>query len=129
MSKPSELVRRLVDGQAGDSLRRAPMAVNLYLGGNGTPEIVVQTNCTTVDGFVRELADAIESLASTSGLPGFTEPRHAIRSALANAMPIAFALAGYKAERVAESKLLTCGTVPTHGLVELTRSADIPPGD
>lgn len=83
------------------------VTVSLYKStASGVPEVVVQTNAQTLDVFVTGLADALSSaLANDSD----AERTKLIAATLRNAFPVAFAIAGYKAEKVAETKLLTCG--------------------
>lgn len=82
------------------------MTVSLYRStASGTNEIVVQTNAQSLDVFISGLADALDAALSA-------HPEHrqqTIAATLKNAFPVAFAIAGYKAEKVSESKLLTCG--------------------
>lgn len=82
------------------------MTVSLYRScATGTREIVVQTNAQSLDVFIDALAEALDSaIEADPSSRGAT-----IAATLRNAFPVAFAIAGYKAEKVTESKLLTCG--------------------
>lgn len=102
------------------------MTVSILRSGPGRDGVVVvQTNCIGLDGFITELADAMEAAQGQHEQCGFEHPRQLFRAVLRNAFPIAFAIQGYKAERVHESKLLTCGEVPTDGLFPLAQSCDL----
>jgi len=104
------------------------MTISLYRGGIDPtrPEVVVQTNCTTLDAFITELADVLEN-CNDAERAGFDEPRHFYRSVLKNAFPVAFAISGYKADRVTEAKLLTCGAMSPDGLQLLSVSMGTKP--
>ena len=82
------------------------MTVRLYQStANDVRDIVVQTNAQSLDVFVAGLSDALDSaLRLDPDLAAAT-----IAATLKNAFPVAFAIAGYKADKVSESKLLTCG--------------------
>lgn len=82
------------------------MTVSLYKStASGAQEIVVQTNAQSLDVFISGLSDALGR-----ALQDVPENSAAVIAAtLKNAFPIAFSIAGYKAEKVSESKLLTCG--------------------
>lgn len=68
-------------------------------------EFLIQTTCLDVDAFVSDLADALSaSLHEANGTADVVA--HGI---LTNALPIAFKLAGYKAETVNEQRTLVCG--------------------
>lgn len=86
--------------------KEEPMTVSLYKStASGSREIVVQTNAQSLDVFIAGLSDALDAALKA-------EPEHAaqtIAGTLKNAFPVAFAISGYKAEKVSESKLLTCG--------------------
>lgn len=66
-------------------------------------EFLVQTTCLDVDSFVSDLAEALTS-AIEKGDGGI-----AAHGIMTNALPIAFKLAGYKAETVNEQRTLVCG--------------------
>jgi len=87
-------------------MKETPMTVSLYKStAGGSREIVVQTNAQSLDVFISGLADALDAALQA-------EPELAaqtISATLKNAFPVAFAISGYKAEKVSESKLLTCG--------------------
>lgn len=81
--------------------------VRIYKDKSG--EYLVQTTCLDVDSFVSDLAEAFgKSLAEMEpGESGIGEL--AALGILTNAMPIAFKLAGYKADTVVEQRTLVCG--------------------
>ena len=69
-----------------------------------TSEVVVWTTATTVDAFMHELAAALATIN--------TKDRDiAISETLKHAFPLAFKLAGYKADDVYEERTLYHGTV------------------
>ena len=83
------------------------MTVSLYEStASGAREIVVQTNAQSLGVFINGLSDALHSALMSKGLESSA---WVIAATLKNAFPVAFAIAGYKAEKVSESKLLTCG--------------------
>lgn len=68
-------------------------------------EFLVQTTCLDVDGFISDFAEALsDALGKSNG-----DADLIALGALQNAMPIAFKLAGYKADTVAEQRTLVCG--------------------
>lgn len=76
---------------------------NRQSGGNG--EIVVVTDAKDLRDFIPELAEAtLRALEQLEGDDEFT-----LNAIFSNAFDVAFKLQGYKAERVVEQKLLTCG--------------------
>lgn len=76
---------------------------NMGKGGNG--EFVIETDSANVDDFRNSLALAIQKvILELDGDLEFT-----LSGIFASAFPIAFKLAGYKAEDVHESKVLVCG--------------------
>jgi hypothetical protein len=91
--------------------------VRIYCDKSGTGEFVVQTTASDVDAFIGELAEALDAAvlkASDGGLSAM--------GIIKNAMPIAFKLAGYKAETVVEQRTLVCGAVSPNGC-EIVASA------
>jgi hypothetical protein len=76
--------------------------VRIYKDKSG--EFLVQTTCLDVDTFVSDLAEALGASLATS-----EDGELLALGALQNAMPIAFKLAGYKAETVQEQRTLICG--------------------
>lgn len=66
-------------------------------------EFLVQTTCLDVDAFTSELAEAL-SASVEKGDGGV-----AALGIMQNALPIAFKLAGYKADTVREQRSLVCG--------------------
>jgi hypothetical protein len=92
-----------------DQLKKEPasMTVSLYRStSTGAFEMVVQTNAQSLDVYIAGLAEAVATALKESE-PG--DHAKMLMATLKNAIPVAFAIAGYKAEKVAESKLLTCG--------------------
>lgn len=88
------------------------MTVSLYKSmASGAYEVVVQTNAQSLDVFIGALSDALHAaLVHEASAPNATDNSQALIAAtMKNAFPVAFAIAGYKAEKVSESKLLTCG--------------------
>jgi hypothetical protein len=85
---------------------RTAMTVSLYRSSaTGARDIVVQTNAQSLDVFIDALADALDRAIEV-------DPQNrgaTIAATLRNSFPIGFAIAGYKADKVTESKLLVCG--------------------
>ena len=97
---------RINDAVKSRSIKEALMTVSLYKStAGGSREIVVQTNAQSLDVFITGLAEALD--AAVSAEPSMAA--QTISATLKNAFPVAFAIAGYKADKVSESKLLTCG--------------------
>lgn len=71
---------------------------------NQTGEHVIQTTCLDVDSFTAELAEALSNAINKGDA-------EIALSILTNSMPIAFKLAGYKAENVTEQRTLLCGAL------------------
>ncbi len=95
-----------------ETMKGSNMTVSLYKSmASGTYEVVVQTNAQSLDVFIGGLSDALHAaLVHEASAPNATDNSQSMISAtLKNAFPVAFAIAGYKAEKVSESKLLTCG--------------------
>jgi pyridoxine 5'-phosphate synthase PdxJ len=104
MEKAKQL---LAEQQAKKQGTGSNMTVSLYTSTvSGKTEVVVQTNAQTLDLFVSGLADAM-----VASLESMTPDRRLelISSMLRNAFPVGFAIAGYKAERVTEARVLVCG--------------------
>lgn len=78
--------------------------VRIYRDAKGA--YMVQTNCLTSEDFVSELAEALAALPRDDDGGAL-----AFLGAMTQAMPIAFKLAGYKADGVTEQRTLVCGTV------------------
>lgn len=88
------------------------MTVSLYKSmASGAMEVVVQTNAQSLDIFISALADALHAaLVHEASAPNAVDNSQSLIAAtLKNAFPVAYAISGYKAEKVSESKLLTCG--------------------
>lgn len=95
-----------IQSTAKPTIKETKMTVALYRStASGAVEIVVQTNAQSLDVFISGLADALHGALSG----GKEESQAVIAATLKNAFPVAFAIAGYKADKVSESKLLTCG--------------------
>tara|TARA_R110000868_G_C10726047_1_gene751194 strand:- start:568 stop:843 length:276 start_codon:yes stop_codon:yes gene_type:complete len=69
-----------------------------------TGEHVIQTTCLDVDAFTAELSEALANSINKGDA-------EVALSILQNSMPIAFKLAGYKAETVSEQRTLVCGAM------------------
>jgi hypothetical protein len=83
------------------------MTVSLYTStASGKKEVVVQTNAQSLDLFIAGLADALNEAVSKVSPDDHAEM---LASIFRNAFPVAFAIAGYKAEKVVESRTLSCG--------------------
>lgn len=80
--------------------------VRIFSDKNGSGEFVIQTTATDTDSFVSELAEAMSLAIVDANDGGLTA-----MGIMKNAMPIAFKLAGYKADSVAEQRTLVCGVV------------------
>ncbi len=92
-----------------ESKKEPTMTVSLYSStASGKEEIVVQTNAQSLDLFIIGLADATSE--ATKGLND-TQMREKITMIFKNSFPLAFAIAGYKADKVTESRMLICGAV------------------
>lgn len=86
---------------------KSEMTVSLYTStASGKKEIVVQTNAQSLDLYIAGLADALDSAIENMDSGSRVEM---LSSLLRNAFPVAFSIAGYKAERVSESRMLVCG--------------------
>lgn len=110
--KREELARRRELEYLTNKWSEPSMTVSLYKStASGANEIVVQTNAQSLDVFIAGLANALHD-ALLKDAANDTEKDNSesiIASTLKNAFPVAFAISGYKAEKVSESKLLTCG--------------------
>ena len=90
-----------------NSIQGKNMTVSLYSStSTGKREIVVQTNAQSLELFIAGLADAMDAAISQHPAEARVE---FLASLLRNAFPVAFAIAGYKAERVSETRMLSCG--------------------
>ncbi len=111
LSEGAKEAKRLIEiGKAIlDSKKESTMTVSLYSStASGKEEIVVQTNAQSLDLFIIGLADATsEALKDLSD----TQRREKITMIFKNSFPLAFAISGYKAEKVTESRMLICGAV------------------
>ena len=72
-------------------------------------EFQVQTDCLDLDSFIEQFSAALLKLMMSMNLPEQWEESNS--SLIRNMLPIAFKLAGYKAEQVREERVLTCGHV------------------
>lgn len=68
---------------------------------------MVQTTCLEVGDFVKQLAEALAAIEASNEV----DTALAMAAVLDLAMPIAFKLAGYKADNVNEQRTLVCGVV------------------
>lgn len=81
--------------------------VRIFCDKNGSGEYVLQTTCLDCDSFTSELAEAFATALSAAGEGADL----AALGILKSAMPIAFKLAGYKADTVSEQRTLVCGII------------------
>lgn len=101
------LEAQLSSMERNNSTQGKNMTVSLYSSAaTGKREVVVQTNAQSLELFIVGLADAMDA-----AITQHTEESRAefLASLLRNAFPVAFAIAGYKAERVSETRMLSCG--------------------
>lgn len=83
------------------------MTVSLYSStASGKEEIVVQTNALSLDLYISGLADALSDALDRMDV---SRRPDLLASLFRNAFPVAFSIAGYKAEKVVESRMLVCG--------------------
>lgn len=105
-----ERARKLLERQQqeAETIKGARhMTVSLYSSSaTGKREVVVQTNAQSLDLFITGLADALDVAIETMGKE---ERAEMLASILRNAFPVAYAISGYKAERVSETRMLSCG--------------------
>jgi len=80
--------------------------VRIFADKAGSGEFIVQTTAVDVDTFISELAEAFSAAMTNT-----EDSEIASFGILKNAMPIAFKLAGYKAEAVSEQRTLVCGFI------------------
>lgn len=73
-------------------------------------EFVIQTTCLDVESFTADLAEALAEITKDAN----GDAALSTLGVLNNAMPIAFKLAGYKADTVYEQRTLMCGTALPH---------------
>ena len=71
-----------------------------------TGDFVVQTTCLDHEAFISDLAEALPQVIDKSKDDAAALDTLGV---LQKAMPIAFKLAGYKAENVSEQRTLVCG--------------------
>jgi len=102
--------RRLMDVAAAGfqpTQENCQMTVSLYTStASGKKDVVVQTNAQSLDLFIAGLADAVAG--AMDKVSGDDRPE-ILAAVFRNAFPVAFAIAGYKAEKVVESRTLSCG--------------------
>jgi hypothetical protein len=88
--------------------------INIYKdrskGGNG--EMIIETDCLKVEQLISELASAMVTLASSEAFRDDLDFTFA--AILNNAFPLAFKIAGYKAETVREQRVLIAGSSLPH---------------
>jgi hypothetical protein len=86
--------------------------VRIFKDANGTGQFVIQTTCTDVQSFISDLSEAMHKVITTGSCEEISQDGGvSAMGILQNAMPIAFKLAGYKAESVSEQRTLVCGDV------------------
>lgn len=73
---------------------------------DGKDSFMVQTTCLDVADFTAQLAESMGSVGGDE-----VERAIALKGILDCAMPIAFKLAGYKADSVTEQRTMVCGFV------------------
>lgn len=78
----------------------------------GSGQFVIQTTCLDLDSYIAELGEALHKVV-TSGTTADISSDDGISAMgiLQNAMPVAFKLAGYKADTVSEQRTLVCGNI------------------
>lgn len=81
--------------------------VRIFFDKHGSGEYVIETTAIDVDTFISELSEALSTVSNSFGDDGGL----AMMGVLKNAMPIAFKLAGYKADTVSEQRTLLCGVL------------------
>ena len=80
--------------------------VRLFRDGSG---YMVQTTCLEIADYLPQLGEAIAEMSGT--IKDEVDRAIATQGILEKAMPIAFRLAGYKADAVNEQRTLVCGYV------------------
>ena len=110
LSAAGEEARRHMEAassQVTKTKEKCEMTVSLYTStASGKKEVVVQTNAQSLDLFIAGLADAVGAAVAKMPPEDHVE---CLSSIFRNAFPVAFAIAGYKAEKVVESRTLSCG--------------------
>lgn len=105
-----ERARKALEAQRQETesnIGERQMTVSLYSSNaTGKREVVVQTNAQSLDLFISGLADALDVAIESMGT---AERAEMLASVLRNAFPVAYAISGYKAERVSETRMLSCG--------------------
>lgn len=85
--------------------------VRIFSDSKGSGEFVVQTTATDLDSFIAELSEAMHSADTSRPVAEIDDGGLLLMAVLKNAMPIAFKLAGYKADTVSEQRTLVCGAI------------------
>ena len=106
-----EAAKRAYEAQQNQNQNQTEktMTVSLFKStASGKMEVVVQTNAQSLDLFIVGLADATSAAMQNATEK---EKHQLLESIFKNAFPLAFAIAGYKAEKVFETRMLVCGAV------------------
>lgn len=80
--------------------------VRIFSDDQGSGDFVIQATALDVETFIAELAEALHQAVANVEDGGVSA-----MGILKNAIPIAFKLAGYKADTVSEQRTLVCGAV------------------
>lgn len=80
--------------------------VRIFSDTNGSGEFVLQTTSLDLESFICDFSEALNAAVIKADDGGLTA-----MGIMKNAMPIAFKLAGYKADTVQEQRTLVCGTI------------------
>jgi len=126
LEKKEEALRLKEIEELRNKWSKPTMTVSLYKStASGANEIVVQTNAQSLDVFIIGLANALHDalLKDAASSADRDNSESIIASTLKNAFPVAFAISGYKADKVSESKLLTCGFASPDASELLAQSA------
>jgi hypothetical protein len=76
----------------------------------GKDSYCIRTTCLDTESFIADLAEALQAVSAEANGDGGI----AMMGVLNQAMPIAFKLAGYKADTVQEQRTLVCGSIMPH---------------
>lgn len=78
----------------------------------GSGDFVIQTTCIDLNTYIAELGEAMHKVITTGTVSDISsDDGISAMGILQNAMPIAFKLAGYKADTVSEQRTLICGDI------------------